>query len=183
MANLLPNSFREDIASEYKLRLATAGLTLMAVIFLAATALLAPSFILTESRLEQKQATLDSVSTGTSSTSTQQSQDIIARTNEKLSAITQSSEQLAPTDIIKLITATRPDTVSVRRISLQNAETGESEAQTISITGIAETRDALLQFEENLGNRAQVQQIDLPIETLASRQNAEFSLTVTVKSL
>jgi Tfp pilus assembly protein PilN len=183
MANLLPNSFREDIASEYKLRLATAGLTLLAVIFLAATALLAPSFILTESRLEQKQATLDSLSAGTSSTSTQQSQDIIARTNEKLSVVTQSSEQLAPTDIIKLITATRPGGVSVRRISLQNADAEDVEAQTINITGIAETRDALLQFEENLSNRAQTQEVDLPIETLASQQNAEFSLTVTVKSL
>lgn len=181
MANVLPESFRQNIKSEYKLRLATAGLALLAVVLLAATALLAPSFVLTETRLEQKQATLDSLSREDSSTSTEQSKQIIAMTNKKLSVVNQERPQLEPTEIVGLVTNTTPTGVSVRRISIQDVE--DDSAQSISINGIARTRDALLEFESNLGKQAQVQEVDLPIETLAAREDAEFSLTVTVKSL
>ncbi len=182
MANLLPQSFREDITSEYRLRLATTGMAILAVVLLGTTALLAPSFILTESRLEQKQATLDSLSAAASGTSTEQSQEIIAATNEKLSVIAEETEKLQPTDMVSLITQAKPVGVSVRSISVQEAET-ENATQSVSISGIARTRDALLTFEDNLNNQAQIQQVDLPIETLAARQNAQFSLTITVKPL
>jgi Tfp pilus assembly protein PilN len=181
MANVLPKSFRDDIKSEYKLRFATAGLALLCLVLLAATILLAPSFILTESRLEQKQATLNSLSEEESATSTNQNKDIIARTNQKLSVVSQETNELDPTEIAKLVTQTKPTGVSVRRISIQESENGS--AQTIDINGVARTRDDLLEFEDNLGNKAQVQEINLPIDTLASRQNAEFSLTLTAKKL
>lgn len=181
MANVLPKSFRDGIQSEYKLRLATAGLVLLALVLLAATILLAPSFILTESRLEQKQATLNSLSEEESSTSTEQNKEIIAKTNEKLSVVNKETDRLMPTDIAGLITQTKPNGVSVRRISIQKSE--DESTQTIDINGVARTRDDLLEFEDNLGKKAQVQEVNLPIDTLASRQNAEFSLTLTAKKL
>lgn len=182
MANLLPQSFRDDITSEYRLRLATTGLAILAVVLLGTAALLAPSFILTESRLEQKQARLDSLSAATSATSTEQNKNIIAATDEKLSVIAEETEKLKPTDMVSLITQAKPAGVSVRSISVQEAET-ESATQSVSISGVARTRDTLLTFEDNLNNQAQVQQVNLPIETLAARQNTQFSLTITIKSL
>lgn len=181
MANVLPKSFRDGIKSEYKLRLATASLALLTMVLLSATILLAPSFILTESRLSQKRTTLNSLSKEESSTSTEQNKDIIARVNEKLSVVRMQTSKLEPTDIAQLITQAKPNGVSVRRVSIKESE-GES-AQSIDINGVARTRDVLLKFEDNLGNKAEVQKVNLPIDTLASRQNAEFSLTLTAKKL
>lgn len=181
MANLLPQSFRDGVKSEYKLRLGSVGLTLLAVALLSATVLLAPSFILTESRLEQNQTTLDSLSEASAATSTKESKDIIAATNEKLSVVNQENNQLSPTDIVNLVTNTKPAGVSIRRIALQDSENNSE--QSIELSGVARTRDSLLEFESRLKNQADIQQVDLPIETLAAKKNAEFFLTIKIKQL
>lgn len=181
MANLLPQSFRDDVKTEYKLRLGSVGLTLLAVTLLSATVLLTPSFILTESRLEQNQATLDSLSEVSAATATKESKDIITNTNRKLSVVNKENNQLSPTDIVNLVTDTKPTGVSIRRISLQDPE-NKSE-QSIELSGVARTRDSLLEFESRLQKQADVQQVDLPIETLAAKNNPEFFLTITIKQL
>lgn len=181
MANLLPQSFRDGVRDEYRLRLGSVALTLLAVILLSATVLLTPSFILTESRLEQNQATLDSLSEASTATSTKESKKVITDTNQKLSVVNQENDELSPTDIVNLVANTKPSSVSIRRISLQDSE--NNSAQSIELSGVARTRDSLLEFESRLQNQADVQQVDLPIETLAAKKNAEFFLTITIKQL
>jgi len=182
MANLLPEDNRSGLISEYRLRLATAGLALLAGVLIAATALLVPSFILTESRLQQKRTALSSAATTTSSTTTQESRNTLRRANQKLTlAATGTARSLQATDAVTLITETKPTGISVRRITIRYPD-GQS-GPTVDVSGVANTRSALLAYESRLTNSAQVQAVDLPIGTLASSENAEFSLAVTLQKL
>lgn len=181
MANLLPQEYRKGLYREYGLRLAICGLVLLAFSMAVAVLLLAPSLILTEARYEQNQTRLDSVTSSTSSEGFEQVKDIIASTNKKLEAV-QSSQygKLKPTDTVSLITQSKPAGVQVYKLRLE--EVDDEQAATINITGNASTRDSLLSFEKNLKNNSQVTSVELPISTLADRRNAEFSMTVTMKS-
>lgn len=181
MANLLPQEYRKSLGSEYKLRLATGGLGLLAVVLAVAIVLLIPSLILTEARFQQHQTVLESVTAASTSVSTQQNQEIIQSANQKLSVIqSATNNQLEPTDVVSLITDAQPVGIMIRRLTIN--PTSETNA-VVTITGTARTRDGLLAFENNLSTRSQVTAVDLPIETLARRQNAEFSLEVTLQSL
>ena len=186
MANLLPQKHKQGIFSEYRLRLASGGLGLLAVVFIAGIALLVPSFVLTEARHSQHQSQLNSVEETAVATSTEAAKRIIKQTNTRLEIVNSTeTNQLQPTRILKLLAETRSDGIAINNISI-NAEDGESKsegASRVSIDGVADTRDNLLGFEDSLENRAQVLAVDLPIGTLASQENTAFDMTVTMQSL
>lgn len=186
MANLLPQDHKQGILSEYQLRLASAGLGLLLVVLIAGVALLAPSFILTEARHQQYESQLNSMSEANTATSVEAAKQAIRQTNKRLELINAKGQnQLQPTQVLQLLAETQSNGVRINNISIdtKSATDANKKAKNISISGVADTRDNLLSFEENLKNRAQVTSVDLPIDTLASREDTQFDMTVTLQSL
>lgn len=186
MANLLPTDQKESIFTEYKMRLAAGGMGILVVVLLAGIALLIPSFILTETRYQQNQAMLDSISDSDASTSTQENRSVINTTNKKLDLVNKDTTRVLPTDVLELLAETQSGGVRVNRISIageQNQDLVEGEQIAVSLSGVADTRNNLLRFEDSLSNRAQVSAVDLPIETLASSENTPFDMTVVIQPL
>jgi len=183
MANLVPEDYKKGVACEYQLRLAAGGLGLLAVVFIAAIALLIPSFILIEARHTQQKETLRSVSKTSLSTSTKQNRQTIKRVNKKLKLIdSNQSVRTKPTETLKLLASARPNGVTINNISFEvNSE--DKQRVIITLRGVADTRGDLLTFEENLQNKAQVASVNLPVETLASSREAEFNMTVIVQKI
>lgn len=187
MANLLPVEHKQGITNEYRLRLAASGLGLLAVVLLAGIALLVPSFVLTESRHQQHKSTLNSLNETTVSTSTKENKAAIKEANNKLNLISVDNQnQNQPTKILQLLAETQSSGVQINSITFVSADDADIEADDsleISISGVASSRNDLLSFEESLKNRARVSAVDLPIGTLARRENTAFDMTVTIQPL
>jgi len=168
------------------MRLTAGGMSILILVLLAGIALLTPSFILTEARHQQNQAMLESVSDSEVSTSTKENRAVINATNNKLDLVNQDTSRVLPTDVLELLAETQSAGVRINRISITGEarqELAENNQIAVSLSGVSDTRDNLLSFEDNLSNRAQVSSVDLPIETLATSENTSFDMTVVIQPL
>ncbi len=177
MANLLPKAHHEGLLSEYKIRLISSGLGMLAIALIVATLLLVPSFVLTEIRRQSTQSQLNNITAGTTTEAEEESdvERAIQQANEKLEQAA-TDQEFTPTDVVEVITSTKPDLVSVRNVALNYND--ESDEYEVDITGTAATRDGLLTFRDQMRQHAQISDINLPISTLATRENTDFSLSL-----
>lgn len=180
MANLLPQEYKNGLQSEYTLRLTAGGLGLFAIALAVGTALLVPSFLLIDNKRDRLRQQLEAV-TQAAGTSSEQLRSTIQATEEKLARIESTTQQtLKPTQILSIVTKNQPDGIKIQRISVSQAK---DESINVRLSGTAATRSQLLSFEDNLSRQAEITQVKLPINTLARRENADFTLTLTIKPL
>lgn len=176
MTNLLPPLERKKIVRMYRMRAASAGLVIIGVSFLVGAVLLLPSLFLTESRKgsieEQAKVIEDSISTR----SVMDFESAIDLTRKKLLAL--PKENIFPSMLIEEILKEKPRSVSLSEFSFQR--TGEQEG-TLSIEGVAASRDTLVAFNNALEKNEYFIDVSLPISDLAANRDIQFSMTMRVR--
>lgn len=100
----------------------------------------------------------------------------IIETNELLAAI--ESKQTASvlwTESVREILPNMPAELTLTQISVD-------EKQNLSLTGVARSRDSVVEFEQILYELPWVQRVDAPLQNFATGGTAKFFLVVTRKS-
>lgn len=100
----------------------------------------------------------------------------IIEANELLAAI--ESRQAASvlwTESVREILPNMPDELTLTQISVD-------EKQNLSLTGVARSRDSVVEFEQILRELPWVQRVDAPLQNFATGGTAKFILVVTRKS-
>ncbi|MEK7579184.1 MAG: PilN domain-containing protein [Patescibacteria group bacterium] len=172
MANLLPTTERLALLAGRKRKLTTVSTILVAGTLAVAIALLLPSLITvlarkesSDERLLATQKLLDlQKETGTGA-------DLV-RTQETITLLGNTLRSVSPYESVRDLVDLIPSGVTVRHISIAT----EGETTTISFSGMADTRTALISFGDRLRQSGLFAQVLIPLPALAQNIDIAFDL-------
>jgi hypothetical protein len=177
MTNLLPPTAKKQIVFEYWVRVLSVWVILWSVCLLISAFVLWPTYILI---VGSSTAYADSVADASERTvkyeqisqelsrATQQAQTIIINERQiKLSTIFTDIKKAAGPEV-------NLSGVNIGRVGIQ--------IDPVQVQGIAPDRQSLAEFKDRLETIEYVTSVNLPIENLASNQDIEFSISVTINS-
>lgn len=171
MTNLLPQKQKKEIKREYLLRLISTSLVVLGIIIFIASALLIPSYFLTYLRSGSGEIQIDVIEKAISLQDENDASKILSETRQKLSIISTEDESVV-VDIIYSILNEKNKTILINSFLFRD--------DVMSIRGVAESRDDLVDFSKKLERVTMFNNVDLPISDLASSKDIEFSLKMEI---
>ena len=176
MFNLLPDSFKEKIKTEYKLRLVTSVLIFVIFLQLSFIAFLSPSWVFSYYKekeiISQIERARDTAVSPTSATA----RSVISGTNIKLNIINNSLQYIKFTSLLNAIISKKTSGIHINRTSYISQSSSQS---TVLLSGLSQSREALVSFVKNLKDSGLFQSVLMPIGNLAKDHNLEFSISLS----
>ncbi len=176
MINLLPQEQQKVLQKEYHFRRAAVAMYFVNAILLIAVILLIPSYVLVTYRAE---ATIPIQNSNEQAKRTALATEV-ANDNIILTALTPPAASIPPSSSIFLIMGDVPAGDSVTSIDY---EPGSAAPFSITVGGIAASRESLLSFVEALRREPTIDSVNLPISNFASDADIHFSFIVTGKNI
>jgi len=176
MANLLPQKERKRFLWEYRFRLLTVAMLLLATTMLFGIILLSPSYFVSESKeisiLRQSELLKKVISLreGDSSVAS------LLSTKQKINTLEDVQRQVPQTEVLQAIIKSADEDVTVDAFYYTRG--GESNSE-MRITGVAGSRSALLLFSDRLKKEILFDRVDLPVSSLARDSDIVFSILLT----
>jgi Tfp pilus assembly protein PilN len=146
------------------------------LVIVVAIILLAPSYYLSDSKLEEEKVKLGNLEQSLSYRESRNTEEELKKTADLIEVL---SGYLQKENLEKDFGASlsaSPRGVSIYSLSWRSVSQAESE---ITISGLAQTREALLTFSKNLEKVESFSKVDLPISNLAKETEVMFVVTVT----
>lgn len=173
MINLLPNDLQKKNKALYNQRVASTALVLLGLLCVSGAILLLPSYILTGERarsIEGQWADIQANQT----TELGSTRDVIASLNDTLALATSFEDTLRLTEVVTAVIAARGEgSITIDSFSLEDA----SGKKALFISGVAATREELIQFTQELKRLPTLTGVELPVSNLADSENNHFSIT------
>lgn len=174
MINILPESGRSIVRREYRTRLVAMFLFLLALLSLAVAVMLLPAYLF--ATVEAEQAELEETRLlSAKAAGAKTDAEVIVAVNEQIVGL--EAFMMAPKPSEALIETLKSAGPSIELVRVSY----EGGASTISLSGKATSRDALLQFSKALQKLPIVDAVDLPVGDLAKNTNVSFSMMLTLK--
>ena len=106
--------------------------------------------------------------------------------NNVIHAVADTQDSLFFSSLIEDISVRRVPGMILTNFDLSHADGGAGSdsahamvnASTISISGMAATRDILVAFEQNLENDPRLTKVELPVSALAENTNINFTMNI-----
>ncbi len=177
LTNLLPTERSRAFRHEYFLRLITVALVLLAFVVVAAGVMLIPSYLAFTDELRVQQEELARVSLALESTEEKQ-------VGARLLQLEADSAHLARLATMPSVSNTVRAVLMVPRPGIRLDQFAYSPGkdagtQNLMISGTADTRDALRQYNLALTALPFVERSDLPISAYAQETDLMFTITLT----
>ena len=177
MITLLSEKDSARVRVEYRLRLFAIGAALFAGVFVAAAVALLPSYVtarLAGSAAEQENKLLsqaiDSSALASAGKSVRSAQALLA-------AITFPAGAPRPSEVIAALAGVRHKGITITRAEF-SSQPGHTQ---VRLSGVAATRDGLLQFRQALAGIPGVSSVGLPIENLAKASDIDYGMTIDLR--
>ena len=175
MINLLPIEEKKKIHRDYVFRLLAVALGVVSVSAVIGIVTLFPSYFISDF---QKRAAIEEAER-TRKTNAEGDQENIAsllkEAQQKLEILSPESEKVFLRTIFDTAIGYKPDTVALTGMVYQEGSEGKL---TFIMNGIADNREDLLVFSQNLKRDALFDDVELPVSNLAKDRNINFTLTV-----
>lgn len=176
MINLIPQSAKSSITREYWTRVFTVWLFILGGVTFIITALLIPVLVLVNTQIsayeETAKAALSEVNKYDLSSTA------LVRASQDAAKIIRMQDAPRFTEYITLFESLQNDAITIERFEF----TKQGDALSpVSISGKAETRQALADFREALLEHDRIDTVILPISNLAQDKDINFAITVTMK--
>ncbi len=175
MINLLPPFARKQITLEYWVRVIGIGLFLLALVTVLVMIMLVPVYINLTNQVS---------SIGGSVADAEQIREQIVTASESLQTANQLAVLLVNDDPYQKFTTyffwveeAAGNMVQIEEVLL-NRRTDDFVP--MQVTAVAETRQNMIQFIENLQSYSHFGQVDIPISSLAQSENIRFSVQVPI---
>lgn len=174
MINILPESGRTVVKREYRIRLVSVFLFLLALLSLAVAVMLLPSYLF--ATVEAEQASLEEARLLSSKmASAKTDAEVIVSVNKQIAGLEVFMMAPRPSEALLSVIRSANSGVDLVRVSYEGG------ASTISLSGKAVSRDILLQFSKTLQKLPIVLAVDLPVSDLAKNTDVPFSMILTLK--
>ena len=178
MANLLPTTARSNVTREYWLRVATAWLLLVGTATFMVTTLQIPSYVL----LTEQSSGYDAMFAEVSSDNEQFESAVasILETNEISRLLGENPDAVHFTDLINELNrlANRDIELSSIRVARESGV-----VETISVSGDANTRSALVGFRAALEASEFFTAAELPFSNFAKDNDIPFTITISTTAV
>jgi len=176
MVNLLPQTERKRNRREYLLRFLSVVLVSVALILFIGAVLLLPAFFAISSQKEIVKEELRIAEASIASRTEGDAVDILVAANKKVKFLARPESVVG--GLLEDILDEKPNAVILSDLFFDLEGRG-----TIKISGVSEEREDLIQFQKNLERIDEIQDVVLPIGSLASNEDIVFSVTGTISDL
>jgi len=179
MINLLPISGIKKIISEYRVRLVTTVLVMLAVTMVIASALLFPAYLLAS---HKRTTILEELSkTGNQNASSQETKDlekIVKEMDAMLDMLSSKGQKFSiSNDILTKTAGFRTGNIKITGMFYDKKDP----ESTFSLKGTAASRQSLTSFIEMLKKDVAFRDVSLPISDLVKDRNIDFTVMIKLK--
>lgn len=174
MANLIPPEAKKAIVTEYWFRVGILWSYMVGIGILIVALLKGPALWAIESQLGAYSGAFDSAQE--KAETIKESQLAIQSANELAGQLAAAASTTPPTEVLAALDQVAGRDVSIASFRLTK---GEKEIETITITGMANTRTALANFRADIESNPLFQKADLPISNLAKESDIPFNIEIT----
>ena len=183
MANVQPETQKKMMRREYRVRLVTTSLIFVSVALVVAIVFLIPSLVLSQSRKNTTVQQLETFKGFAELQETNESFEELRIANEKITLLSLGGGGVSVEDILDTIAYVKPTAISVSGISMSQRVVEDVLEQSVTLSGVADTRTDLLSFVELLEKEELFSNVDLPISNLAKEREISFSLSFLITSV
>lgn len=180
MVNLLPDDAQRKLAILYYARLSASAVFLLAFAVAAGAALLVPSYLLATAEADAAARSL-SASQKTSSADDAASQTLPAL-SERVSILKAYPRTAAVAGILSALTRALPASVVLNKTAMTFGGNADAGGGTVSVSGTAGTRDALIAYAALLRGSALFGGIEVPVSELVAHTDIPFTLSFPLAS-
>lgn len=175
MFTFLPYEERQAVAKEYKKRLLLIYVAIVMFAGVAWIASLVPSYVLVTVRRDETLAQKASPAAVSSADASALVEKEIALAKEKLSVLRPIISQQPMSFVLAKLFSRISQGISLSSISVGRAGANG----TISISGIATTRDTLVSFSKTLEGEAFFKKVELPVSNFTRGKDVPFTMSLT----
>lgn len=175
LTNLLPKERCRALRHLYFMRLTVVSLIVLSGVAIVHGILLLPSYLYLQNQVEEREAALARLTTTLAGTEEQ-------GINMRVASLAADSAHLARLSSVPKASAAVSAVIKLPRSGIRL--TGFSfapatEGATMTVSGVASTREALRRFEQSLASEPYVTKADLPISAYAKESDIAFTVTLT----
>ncbi len=179
MINLLPYIEKKRIRGLYRLRLAVAALTFLSISGAVLVILFAPSYILSNTKETFAQKQFDAHQGNETAAIDADMSQSIDDINKKLQIFTGLGKPFLVSDsVIAPILRQKSQAIRIRQVAYTKSSDGKTPEVTLS--GTADSREALLSFVDRLKTEQAFSKINLPVSNFVKGSDIDFSLQITL---
>ncbi len=177
MFNVLPDILKEEIKKEYTLRLLL--VIFLCIIFIQVSFLIFifPSWIVSSYREKDIVSQIAESNTSPISNNANAVSSVVSSTNLKLNIINTFLKYPEVTPIFNAIVINKTPGITLNQFLYTSVQTDEA---SISLGGVAVSREALVLFSKTLEQTKIFKTVDLPVSNLAKDKNIEFTINLTL---
>lgn len=179
MPNLLPEDEKKKLFNDYRGKIISTSLAGLFLVVIVAIILLAPSYYLSHAKLEAEKVKLGNLEQSLSYRESRNTEEELKKTEDFIEAISAYLQKKNLEKDFEDSLSASPNGVAIYSLSWRSVSAVESE---ITISGLAQTREALLSFSKNLEKVKNFTKVDLPISNLAKETEVMFVVTVTAST-
>ena len=179
MINLLPTKEKTNLLSAYYIRVATLFVLTAFCVVLVGFLFLIPSYVITKAKESAAASQIATLYAKQDSTK-EQLNTIIADINTKLSIFADPAHKFVfSTDVAAPVFSRKPQGVVITSIEFSIV----NKVSTVSVTGVANNRQALLSFENNLKKESKFTGVNFPISDFAQGSDISFGTQFQLSNL
>ncbi|MEK7170654.1 MAG: hypothetical protein AAB767_05185 [Patescibacteria group bacterium] len=176
MSNLLPQTEKETIRREYRIRLAIVALWLLFAAVSIASALLIPSYFLSSQKEKAASERFETLSANVRKENAAAIDSILSGAQSRLSLLSRIPPKVFFHEALTQVVSVKGSKISVEEISFTEGEDGTWK---FIIRGRAGNRSALLSYAKALERAGIFKKADVPISDFAKDTDIAFSLLAT----
>lgn len=178
MINLLPEIEKKKLKKIYYFRIGVVVSGLLAIIALVSVTFILPSYFLVKAKEVVFQEQLATLKKNTTNSVDESLNTIIKDINAKLKTFPDSNKDFIFTrDVYERIYAHKTTAITLTYVNYTQLQDG---GLTVSVSGSALNRDALLAFEQALKDEPTFKGVALPISNFIKGSNIEFTISFTL---
>ena len=177
MFNLLPESLKQKIKSEYRIRLLVVALIFVLFVQVSFLILIFPSWLSSFYKEQEVSGEVEMAKGSELSSDVSSTTIAVQSINAELNIIDAELEYPRVIPFIDTILSQRTSDIYINGLTYVSTD---KNAATITLMGISDTRQSLVAFVERLKQIKSFVAVDLPISNLVKDQNINFSLTITI---
>lgn len=177
MFNLLPESIKDKIKSEYSTRRVVVALFFVVAIQFSVLIFTFPSWVVSYTReSEVKQQTVK-LNQSTLSSGANDIKQKIASINTKINTLSTSLDYPKLSPYVEYMLSKKTNSIKIYSFSYTS---NNEKTAILTIRGTASTRESLVSFVESLKMDKKFSKVDLPVSDLAKSKDIDFSVITNI---
>ncbi|MEI6843232.1 MAG: hypothetical protein WCK48_01855 [bacterium] len=176
MFNVLPNFFKEEIKSEYKIRFWIVVVLFVIFIQISFLVMIFPSWLISLARQNEVTTELDATNKSSSYQNADKISTMIEDTNQKLKIIDSALTYPRFVPIVRSILDNK-----ISGIKLNSILFSSTGSNTVALTGISSTRETLVLFIKKLKDSGLFKDVFSPVSNFTKDKDIGFSINIILQ--